>query len=110
LLRDAVAIGKRTHDRAHRDVAWAFHDLALLSLHDARYGEANALVLEAIAMIEKILDRHDSEAQMHLNYLANLLSLVGRKREAEELYREASGGIMNEYEFRSRLRPGVAAE
>jgi tetratricopeptide (TPR) repeat protein len=89
LLRDAIAIGERTHGGDHHDIACALHNLALLCLHTARRGQAEPLIARAIAMIESTLGGKDADEVTRLNMLGNLLSQGDRKREAAVFYRQA---------------------
>ena len=75
--------------KAHPDYAPSLNNLAALLQATGRYGEAEPLYREALAIDEKTLGQAHPDYAADLNNLAELLQATGRHGEAEPLYREA---------------------
>ena len=89
LLRDALA---RTRDRLgdrHPDVADAMALLAAALRQFGRPGEAERLLLAALAIDDQANPRPNGHAAWHLNDLANAYAVEGRFEQAQATYAKA---------------------
>ncbi|CAK0772204.1 ABC-2 type transport system permease protein [Gammaproteobacteria bacterium] len=73
----------------NQDISTKLNNLAGLLMTTGRYGEAESLLREALAISKKDLPEGHPDIATSLNNLAALLQDTGRYGEAEPLYREA---------------------
>lgn len=89
LLREGIAILRRSRETESPDYAGALNNLAALAEHRSHYSEAEALYREALALKRKVVGNSSEEVALGLNNLAGALLAQGKAAPAEGLYREA---------------------
>jgi serine/threonine protein kinase/Tfp pilus assembly protein PilF len=89
LLERALAIGRRTFEGDHAQVAQTLNDLGVLQRDAANLDAAEALLTESLAMRRRLFGPVDKDVAVTLVEFARVLRDRGRSAEAEAPAREA---------------------
>ena len=88
LLREAVALGRRTLGPGH-ELAQSLNDLGAVLGKKAELDEARALLEEALVLRQKALGEEHPDVAVTYSELGRVLSAQGHLNEAEERFRSA---------------------
>ena len=89
LMQSAVRIQKKIHgDAPHPALYEAIHDLSGLLYREQRYDEAEAQVIEALAMAKRLYGDKHAEVSHVLTSFAYILQTRGELERSEATYRE----------------------
>ena len=95
-LRRAIALSKKTLGLKHLETSERYQDLANFLRDQGQHGDAEQYYRLSLDIATTSLDPRDSALALRRSVLAELLSTMGKVKEANQFAKEAYGAIIDE--------------